>query len=91
MLENKSSVKKRNNGNQMKFNISNLLIVFGCFFYDLSENNVNYNKNKKIYFYDSFILDVFSKRLNLLVNKEKIIEGIVASQIKQKNVLSAII
>jgi len=70
--------------------LSNLLAVFGCFFFDLSSNNVNYGKNKKIYFYDLFILDMFSKKLNLPVSKEKIIEGIVASKIKQEDILEDI-
>jgi len=70
--------------------LSNLFVVFGCFFYDINENKVNYNKNKKIYIYDPFILKVFSNKLNISLEKEKIIEGIVGATLKQKHVLEDI-
>ena len=70
--------------------LSNIFVVLGCYFYDIHEHKVNFNKNKKIYIYDPFILQVFSNRLNISVDKEKIIEGIVGAQIKQKNVLEDI-
>jgi len=70
--------------------LSNLFVVFGCFFYDINENEVNYNKNKKIYIYDPFILKVFSNKLNISVEKEKIIEGIVGAKLKQKHALEDI-
>jgi len=70
--------------------LSNIFVVLGCYFYDIHEHEVNFNKNKKIYIYDSFILHVFSDRLNIPVDKGKIIEGIVGAKIKQKNVLENI-
>ena len=70
--------------------LSNIFVVLGCYFYDIHEHEVNFNKNKKIYIYDSFILHVFSDRLNIPVDKRKIIEGIVGAKIKQKNVLENI-
>jgi len=70
--------------------LSNLFVVFCCYFYDIHENQVNYNKNKKIYIYDPFILKVFSNKLNISMEKEKIIEGIVGATLKQQNVLDDI-
>lgn len=70
--------------------LSNLFVVFGCYFYDINENEVNYNKNKKIYIYDPFILKVLSNKLNISVEKEKIIEGIVGATLKQQHVLEDI-
>ena len=68
--------------------LSNLLVVFPCYFFSIGENKINFNKNKKIYFFDTFILHVFSERLNNYVDKDKIIEGIVGSKIKNKDMLS---
>jgi len=70
--------------------LSNLFVVFGCYFYDINEKEVNYNKNKKIYIYDTFILKVLSNKLNISVEKEKIIEGIVGATLKQQHVLEDI-
>ena len=70
--------------------LSNLFVAFGCYYYDIHENDVNYNKNKKIYIYDPFILKVFSNKLNIYIEKEKIIEGIVGVTLKQKQVLEDI-
>jgi len=89
-LAKRSSVKSHLTVSSYFELLSNLLVIFGCFFFDLSHNNVNYNKNKKIYFYDSFIIEMFSKKLNISVDREKIIEGIVASNIKQKNILEEV-
>ena len=68
--------------------LSNLLVAFPCYFFSIGENKINFNKNKKIYFFDTFILHVFSERLNNYVDKDKIIEGIVGSKIKNKDMLS---
>jgi len=70
--------------------LSNLFVAFGCFFYDIHEREVNFNKNKKIYIYDPFILKIFSTKLNISVEKEKIIEGIVGATLKQKQILDDI-
>jgi len=71
-----------------QFNLlQNLFVVYGCFFFDIGQNTVNYNKNKKIYMYDPFFVRIFSDRLNITVETEKIVEGIVGAKIKQKNVL----
>jgi uncharacterized protein len=67
--------------------LSNLFVVYGCFFFDIGQNTVNYNKNKKIYMYDPFFVRIFSDRLNITVETGKIVEGIVGAKIKQKNVL----
>ena len=37
--------------------------------------------------YDPFFVRIFSDRLNITVETEKIVEGIVGAKIKQKNVL----
>lgn len=71
--------------------LSNLLVLFPCFFYNMGENKIDFNKNKKIYFYDTFILQMFSEKLNVPVKKEKIIEGIVGSKIKQDNILTDVL
>ena len=63
---------------------------FCCYFYDIHEHKVNFNKNKKIYIYDPFIIQVFSNKLNISIDKGKIIEGIVGAKIKQKNILEDI-
>ena len=70
--------------------LSNIFVVVDCYFYDIHEDRVNYNKNKKIYFLDPFILQIFEDRLNITVDKEKIIEGIVGSHLKHKDVLGEI-
>ena len=68
--------------------LSNLFVVYGCFFFDIGQNSVNYNKNKKIYMYDPFFVRIFSDKLNIAVETEKIVEGIVGAKIKQRNVLN---
>ena len=70
--------------------LSNMFVVLACYFYDVHEKNVNFNKNKKIYIYDPFLLQVFSNKLNITVDKEKLIEGIVGAHIKHKKVLEDI-
>jgi len=70
--------------------LSNLFVLFGTFFFDVSQKKVNYNKNKKVYFYDPFLVDLLSQKLNLFVDREKIVEGIVGSHLKQKNILEEI-
>ncbi len=70
--------------------LSNLFVAYGCYFYNIHEQNVDFNKNKKIYIYDPFILNVISNKLNIAVEKEKVIEGIVGAKIKQKHVLDDI-
>lgn len=67
--------------------LSNLFVVFACYFYNIHEQKIIFNKNKKIYFLDPFILKIFSNKLNIPVEKEKIIEGIVGAKIKQKHIL----
>lgn len=70
--------------------LSNMFVVLACYFYDVHEQNVNFNKNKKIYISDPFLLQVFSNKLNITVDKEKLIEGIVGAHIKHKKVLEDI-
>ncbi len=70
--------------------LSNIFVVLDCYFYNIHEKKVNFNKNKKIYLYDPFILRVFSERLNIYVDREKMIEGIVGAKIKQEDVLGDI-
>jgi predicted AAA+ superfamily ATPase len=89
-LAKRSSVKSHVTINSYFELLSNLFVVFGCFFYDIGENKVNYNKNKKIYIYDPFILKVLSNKLNITVEKEKMVEGIVGATLKQQNMLDDI-
>lgn len=70
--------------------LSNLFVFVNSYFYDLHEHKTNYHKNKKIYLIDPFLLQIFSKKLNIKVEKEKIIEGIVAADIKNKHPLDDI-
>ncbi|MEA3557852.1 MAG: hypothetical protein U9R75_01225, partial [Candidatus Thermoplasmatota archaeon] len=66
--------------------LSNIFVVLDCYFYDIHQKKVNFNKNKKIYLFDPFILQVFSERLNIYVDREKMIEGIVGAKIKHEDV-----
>ena len=89
-LAKRSSVKSHVTISSYVELLSQLFVVFGCFFFDIGNNEVNYNKNKKIYLYDPFFVKVFSSKLNISVEKEKIIEGIVGATLKQQEVLSDI-
>ncbi len=66
--------------------LSNLFVITDCYFFDMNERKVDYSKNKKIYFYDPFILRIFENRFNIKLDKEKIIEGVVASHLKRRDV-----
>lgn len=71
--------------------LSNLFVVFPCYFFNIGENKIDFNKNKKIYFYDSFILHMFSEKLNISVDKDKIIEGIVGSLLQSRNMFDTVL
>lgn len=86
-LAKKSSVKSHLTIESHMELLSNLLVIFPIFFKDLNQNKVIYRKNKKIYFYDLFILKIFMNKLNLNLDESKIIEGIVGSEIKSKDIL----
>ncbi len=64
--------------------LSNLFVVMGSYFYDVAQQKKNFNKNKKIYFIDPFILKIFSNRYSIEVKKEKIVEGIIGVEIKRR-------
>lgn len=70
--------------------LSNLLVLFPAYFKDINQNKTLYKKNKKLYFYDIFILYMFSKFLYMDLEEAQIVEGIVGSYIKQKNILEDI-
>ena len=61
-----------------------------CYFFNVHEGSVDFNKNKKIYIFDPFILRIFAERLNISVDKEKIIEGIVGAHLKRSDPLEDI-
>ncbi len=86
-LAKRSSVKSHVTINSYIEILSYLFVIFPCFFFDVGDKKINYNKNKKIYFYDSFILRMFCDKLNISVDEQKIIEGIVAAKLKHKDVL----
>jgi hypothetical protein len=64
--------------------LSNLFVIHPCYFYDINQRRAVHRKNKKLYFFDPFILRMLSQRMNLSVDKEKIIEGIVGSMLKRR-------
>ena len=70
--------------------LSNIFVAIPCFFFNVHEGKVNFNKNKKIYIFDPFILRIFTERLNISVDKEKIIEGIVGAHFKRRDLLEDI-
>lgn len=89
-LAKRSSVKSHVTISSYIALLSYLFVIFPCYFFNIGENKIDFNKNKKIYFYDSFILHMFSEKLNIAVNNDKIIEGIVGSMEKNKNVLDEV-
>lgn len=66
--------------------LADIFVIIDCYFFDMNERRPDYSKNKKLYFYDPFLLRIFEERLNIEVDKEKIIEGIVGAHIKYGNV-----
>ncbi|MDG6219000.1 MAG: ATP-binding protein [Candidatus Thermoplasmatota archaeon] len=68
--------------------LSNLLVLFPCYFFNIGENKIDFNKNKKIYFFDPFIIRLFTEKLTIDVDKDAIIEGIVGSKIKRIDMFS---
>jgi len=70
--------------------LSSIFVIFECYFYDINQKRVIYRKNKKLYFHDPFILNIFSGRLNLNIERERIIEGLVGAAIKRMNVMDEI-
>ncbi|MFW6120071.1 MAG: ATP-binding protein [Petrotogales bacterium] len=89
-LAKRSSVKSHVTISSYVELLSNLFVVFPCYFFNIGENKIDYNKNKKIYFYDSFILRMFSGKLNVSVEKEKIVEGSVGAMLKHRDVLGEV-
>lgn len=86
----KSSIKSHLTVHSYVELLSNLLVLFPVYFKDVSQDKILYRKNKKIYFYDSFILDVFIRKLNLKVDFSQIVEGIVGSHLKRDSLLEEI-
>ncbi len=70
--------------------LSNIFVTLPCYFYNIHEGKVDHKKNKKLYFFDPFLLAIFKEKLNIDVDKAKVIEGIVASHLKRKNILEDI-
>jgi predicted AAA+ superfamily ATPase len=66
--------------------LTNIFVLIDCYFFDMNKRVSDYGKNKKFYFYDPFILRIFEERLNIRLEKEKIIEGIVGCHLKNKNI-----
>ena len=89
-LAKRSSVKSHVTISSYLELLENLFVTFNTYFYDISKKSPNFNKNKKIYFHDPFILNLFSKRFNINIEKSKIIEGIVGSKLKRKNLIEGI-
>ncbi len=89
-LAKKSSIKSHLTVSSYIELLSNLLVAFPVFFKDINQNKIIYKKNKKIYFYDQFILNVFLRKLNMNLNESQIIESIVGSEIKQKDILNEV-
>ena len=67
--------------------LENLIVLFSIYFQDVSEKKVKYRKNKKIYFFDPFILHMFSERFKIKTDDAKTVEGIVGSFLKQRHML----
>lgn len=65
--------------------LTHIFVLIDCYFFDIGSRKTDYAKNKKLYFYDPFILRVLSEKLNIPVVKEKVIEGIVSSNIKSED------
>lgn len=86
-LAKKSSLKSHLTISSYVELLSHLLVLFPVYFKDINQNKVIYKKNKKIYFYDLFILNIFMNKLNLKLNESLVIEGIVASELKTINLL----
>lgn len=86
-LAKESSIKSHLTVNSYVDLLSNLLVLFPVFFKDVGQDKIIYRKNKKIYFYDPFILEIFMHKLNIDVNDSLIVESLVGSQIKQNSIL----
>ncbi|MFT4305088.1 MAG: ATP-binding protein [Candidatus Woesearchaeota archaeon] len=84
-LAKKSSIKSHLTISDYIELLSNLLVLFPIYFKDINQNKILYYKNKKIFFYDLFIINIFLNKLNLKLDESKIVEGIVASELKRKN------
>lgn len=67
--------------------LSNIFVIFQSYFYDVHRRITVHRKNKKIYFHDPFILNVLTSKRNIKVDKEKVIEGVVGSVLKRKEML----
>ncbi|MDG6224114.1 MAG: ATP-binding protein [Candidatus Thermoplasmatota archaeon] len=70
--------------------LTHIFVIIDCYFFDIGSKKTDHVKNKKLYFYDPFILRVLSEKLNIQVDKEKVIEGIVASNIKSADPMKTI-